>query len=270
MEPQDTADRVSDRFCRDDADITFRSCDGILFKVHRKNLEVVSEGFSPPEGTSSQSEIVPLTEDGATLNLLFQYMYPQRQPDLTKIDFKRSSELAEAAEKYQVYAAMASCNVRMELSYTEHSFEVMMYAFRHGYEDLMDKSQRKALEVSPTLAFESFTPQAYIAWTRYYAQWLDLIRILHKHIDQMPNHSHDEANNRWSMSVISQLDTPASLLVIEKVFDVATARVQNDATMRTAIYATYKGCDSCKRHIEYWVRNTLGEERRIKNLTTFL
>lgn len=35
---------------------------------------------------------------------------------------------------------------------------------RHGYADIMDKAERKALEVSPTLAFECFTPQVYIAW----------------------------------------------------------------------------------------------------------
>lgn len=81
--------------------------------MHRKNLDTSSEGFSPPDSTSSQDEIVRLTEDGATLDLLFQYMYPQRQPDLSMIAFKRLAELAEAAEKYQVYAAMEICRVRM-------------------------------------------------------------------------------------------------------------------------------------------------------------
>lgn len=39
-----------------------------------------------------------------------------------------------------------------------------MYALRHGYGDLMDKAEKKALEVSPTVAFDSFTPEVYIAW----------------------------------------------------------------------------------------------------------
>ena len=99
--------------CADDADVAFRSCDGILFKIHRKNLETHSEGFSPPPGTSPQTEIVPLTENGDTLDLLFQFMYPRRQPDLTDVEFKQLAELAEAAEKYQVFTAMASCNVCM-------------------------------------------------------------------------------------------------------------------------------------------------------------
>ncbi|KAF7978043.1 hypothetical protein HWV62_1661 [Athelia sp. TMB] len=136
-------ENVSDRFCADDADVTFRSCDGTLFKIHRKNLESCSEGFSPPPGVSSRDEIVSLTENKDTLDLLFQYIYPHRHPDLAEIDFKQLAELAEAAEKYQVFAAMTICNV---------------------YMTLMDKAERTALGVSPTLAFESFTPQVYIAW----------------------------------------------------------------------------------------------------------
>ncbi|KAF7978049.1 hypothetical protein HWV62_1673 [Athelia sp. TMB] len=150
--------------CADDADATFRSCDGILFKVHRKNLETHSEGFSPPPSTSSQNQIVPLTENADTLDLLFQFTYPRRQPDLTDIEFKQLAELAEAAEKYQVFTAMASCNTCMSAAYEQHPFEVMLYALRHGYGKLMDKAEKKALELSPTLAFDSFTPQVYIAW----------------------------------------------------------------------------------------------------------
>ena len=93
--------------------MTFRSCDGMLFKVHRSNLASVSEGFSPPPGTDSRDEIVPLTESGDTLELLFQFMYPRRQPDLKKMEFKQLAELAEAAEKYQVFAAMGVCNIYM-------------------------------------------------------------------------------------------------------------------------------------------------------------
>ncbi|KZP29178.1 hypothetical protein FIBSPDRAFT_727934, partial [Athelia psychrophila] len=147
-----------------DSDVTFRSCDRVLFRVHRKNLETSSEGFLPPDGTSSQNETVQLAEDGATLDLLFQYMYPQRQPDLTKVSFKQLAGLSEAAEKYHVYAAMEICQVRMSDAYSDHSFEVMMYALTHGYSDLTDKAEKRALEMSPTLAFESFTPQVYIAW----------------------------------------------------------------------------------------------------------
>lgn len=57
--------------------------------------------------------MVDLTEPAATLELLFQYMYPQRQPDLNEIDLPLLAELAEAVEKYQVYSAMDICKIFM-------------------------------------------------------------------------------------------------------------------------------------------------------------
>ena len=48
-------------------------------------------------------EIVWLTEDSATLELLFQFMYPQHPPELKNVDFVTVMSLAEAAEKYEVF-----------------------------------------------------------------------------------------------------------------------------------------------------------------------
>ncbi|KZP11919.1 hypothetical protein FIBSPDRAFT_837052 [Athelia psychrophila] len=107
---------TSERFCADDADMTFASSDNVLFKIKQWYLKANSEGFSPPEGTSASSsdEIVNLAEPAETLDLLFQFVYPQRQPDLRKLSTERILELAEAAEKYQVFAAMETCNRQME------------------------------------------------------------------------------------------------------------------------------------------------------------
>lgn len=100
-----------------DADITFESWDHVLFKIHSVNLRCTSEGFAPPDGTlkpDENHEIVPLTEPAEVLDLLFQHMYPQPQPDLRKIKFEVLAQVAEAAEKYQVYSAMQICRIRME------------------------------------------------------------------------------------------------------------------------------------------------------------
>ena len=89
------------------------SCDGVLFKVHRKNLEMHTEGF-PGADVPVHDEIVPLAETATTLELLFQYMYRQRQPDLSRLGPQELAKLAEAAEKYQVYSAMEVCKLRMQ------------------------------------------------------------------------------------------------------------------------------------------------------------
>lgn len=95
--------------------MAFESSDGVLFKIHRKNLDTHSEGFSSPEGISiSPDAVVVLSETAEVLELLFQYMYPQRQPKISMVDFEILSDLAEAAEKYQVYSALDILGVHMK------------------------------------------------------------------------------------------------------------------------------------------------------------
>jgi hypothetical protein len=104
--------------CATDSDITLQSSDGVLFKVHKKNLEMHSEGFAGADAIAKQSasdnEVVPLTESSAVLELLLQYMYRQPQPDLKNVDFETLAGVAEAAEKYQVFTAISWCKMLME------------------------------------------------------------------------------------------------------------------------------------------------------------
>lgn len=96
----------------DDADVVFKSCDHVIFKIHRKNLEACTGGF-PPAEFETHEEIVPLTEPSSTLELLFQYVYPMPQPEILSAPFETIEAVAEAAEKYQVYPAMYICRVSM-------------------------------------------------------------------------------------------------------------------------------------------------------------
>lgn len=95
------------------ADVIFRSRDKVNFHIHKINLETSAEGF-PPSQFSTQGEIVPLTETAATLELLFCFVYPSEFPDLEDRDFETLYALAEAAEKYRVYAAMALCKILLK------------------------------------------------------------------------------------------------------------------------------------------------------------
>ncbi|KAG6838120.1 hypothetical protein H0H87_003939, partial [Tephrocybe sp. NHM501043] len=78
--------------------------DGVQFSIHRKNLETHAAGF-PPSEFKTLDEIVYLTEDAGTLELLFQFIYPQRLPDVNAMSFEVVLPLAEAAEKYEVFSA---------------------------------------------------------------------------------------------------------------------------------------------------------------------
>jgi hypothetical protein len=98
--------------CETDAEVAFQSDDGVLFHIHRKYLEANTEGF-PPAGFETEGDAVKLSEQSTTLELLFQFIYPARHPDLASLDFDTLAPLAEAAEKYQVYSAMNICKIRM-------------------------------------------------------------------------------------------------------------------------------------------------------------
>lgn len=99
--------------CAKDADVTFVSSDNVLFKIHRKHLESNAVAFPPAEFDTCE-EVVQLTEASETLELLFQFVYPRRHPNLETTPFEILSPLAEAAEKYEAFAAMNICNIRMK------------------------------------------------------------------------------------------------------------------------------------------------------------
>jgi hypothetical protein len=96
-----------------DSDVTFQSSDGVLFHLHKINLEVCAAGFAPP-GTEARGEIVPLMETAVTLEFLFRFCYSERHPDVEAMKFDVLALLAEAAEKYQVFAAMNICKIYMK------------------------------------------------------------------------------------------------------------------------------------------------------------
>jgi hypothetical protein len=75
-------------------------------------LKVSAECFAPPE-FETRDEIILLTETALTLELLFQFCYPDGHPDVEGLEFSVLALLAEAAEKYQVFSAMNICRICM-------------------------------------------------------------------------------------------------------------------------------------------------------------
>ncbi|KZP13255.1 hypothetical protein FIBSPDRAFT_936418 [Athelia psychrophila] len=192
--PQATIEyTTSERFCADDADVTFASSNNVLFKINQSYLKAHSEGFSPPAGTSSSSsdEIVNLTEPAETLDLLFQFAYPQKLPDLRKLKAESLLELAEAAEKYQVFAAMETCNRQMESSYKTHPIQALLYATKHDYPSVANLAAKAAVFLPPISVYEGLVidSRAVIAWTKYYAQWSSVLELAIAFPSQSPTHN---------------------------------------------------------------------------------
>lgn len=151
-----------------------------------------SEGFAGADAISSASsdnEVVPLSENSAILELLLQYMYRQPQPDLRTVNFATLAGVAEAAEKYQVYAATTVCNIYMRFVLTfsfawgsceclvdfraateEHPHQVLAYAYKHNYTDIMDKAA--PLAISQSASFMTYAsvnaPSIFLAWVKQF------------------------------------------------------------------------------------------------------
>jgi hypothetical protein len=139
-----------------------------------------SEGF-PGEDIPTHDELVDLAETADTLELLFQYMYRQRQPSLRGIPFQTLASLAEAVEKYRVFPAMEICKVHMgcvlfdEISYilltftcrvavSEHAIQVLAYGSRHGYADLCDEAAPKTVGTSARDALTTLSLTTFAFW----------------------------------------------------------------------------------------------------------
>jgi hypothetical protein len=95
-----------------DSDITIRSSDGVLFKLHQVNLKVSLGAWN--HSVTGIDEVVQLSERSAVLDLLFQFCYPERHPRLDDLAFDDLAELAKAAETYKVFSAIDICRIRVK------------------------------------------------------------------------------------------------------------------------------------------------------------
>ncbi|KII91404.1 hypothetical protein PLICRDRAFT_104776 [Plicaturopsis crispa FD-325 SS-3] len=151
-------------------DITFCSEDGLFFQVHRTNLDMHADRFPDADSTtSSPTNPIKLPESGDVLDLLFQYMYRQRQPDLATVPFKVLCGLAHAVEKYRVFPALEICKIHMRDAIPAHPLPVLVYAARYGHITLMDAAARESIglpleEVYATLGNDS---KVLLAWVNY-------------------------------------------------------------------------------------------------------
>ncbi|KAJ7646116.1 hypothetical protein DFH06DRAFT_1050726 [Mycena polygramma] len=165
--------RIAERFCASDADMTVASCDGVLFRVHRKNLAAHSDVFCNAEDatlTGSCEEIVHLSESAEILDLLFQFMYDP-SPALDSLEFGTLASLAEASEKYDVHSALTPCRLQMQASASEHPFEVLMYAVRHDLANLANEAAQQSMgrgvaEALAVLSHDDFKP-----WILFHERW---------------------------------------------------------------------------------------------------
>ena len=110
-----------------DSDITIQSSDGVLFGLHKVNMKINMGSWKSIQPISD--EVIQFPENSATLDLLFQFCYKERHPDLTDLAFDILTELAEAAEKYKVFSAISICKIAMKCVVWHDYYDIDLWSW---------------------------------------------------------------------------------------------------------------------------------------------
>ncbi|KAF8875463.1 hypothetical protein CPB85DRAFT_1568268 [Mucidula mucida] len=157
--------------CTADVDIVLKSIDGVLFGAHLQLLSLLTEAFTMPDNvlTLERTEVVDLPEDAATLEVILKFVHPQRPPATDTISDDLLVRIAEAVEKYGVYPGMEACRLRMKQMTSTHPLQVLVYAVRHGHNDIIDDAASYSVYKHIEEAWKILRSNhiAYIAWTIY-------------------------------------------------------------------------------------------------------
>ncbi|KAJ6571577.1 hypothetical protein B0H19DRAFT_1231321 [Mycena capillaripes] len=177
--------RTSERFCALDADTRILSSDGVLFKVHRKNLEVHSDAFADlttaigPQCVANEPLALP--ESSAVLDLLFQsrpnsiigavLVTQTRKYDDRWSDAVSNRAVTEAAEKYVVHSALGPSSMGIKDSLTAHPLKVLLYAMRRGQIDLANESAQQSMSCRVAEAMDVLPADTFKTWILFYERW---------------------------------------------------------------------------------------------------
>ncbi|KAK7038590.1 hypothetical protein R3P38DRAFT_2906626 [Favolaschia claudopus] len=275
--------RYSPKFNSPSADITFKSSDGVFFRIHRKNLEVCTEGFPPSDVVATEDEVVELTETSTTLELLFQFIYPQRHPALDTTPFDILYPLAEASEKYQVFPAMNICHIRLRDMVQQHPAEISVYAAKHNYPYLVSHVAPMMIGMDPIKVAQILPPHLIVPWTRYIQEWIRVHRqttlVLtyngRCHEDRKICDSRITNENAWQIFAFSCMRKLSSgiqtLRALDEVFDVAQDwKVMKDTFVRYELRANAPVPQCCQNDLAAWRKKIDDAIASIPKFSTFL
>jgi hypothetical protein len=224
------------------SDITLQSCDGVQFKVHRKNLECASEVFAGAHAISPtlKGEVVNLTEDSKVLDLLLQFMYPQPPPRLSTIDFDLVLLLADAALKYLAYSVMAFCEIAVCAAARSHPLAVLNYASKNNNIQLMDEVAPLTVNFPIDDVLAVLPLSLFATWVRYRQKWVDGVNAAYRTLDFRPRH-----NCTYQINVIITINSIlSSAITALHEHDWSTLEVENMNLKSRCMY--------CSSAVETW------------------
>jgi len=193
-----TTTKTHEQFNASDADVTIKSSDGVLFHLHRKNLEMATGAFPGAEFDTRGEEVV-LTEPADVLEILFQFIYPRRHPTLQGMEFEGVFAVAEAVEKYEVFPGVNTCTWKLRDFLPDHAAEILGHAINYDYHALIDETAL-LLSRSPLVqTMEELPHHSILPWARYSAAWHAIFMDALHSIQGIPNdvNSSSDCQRGW-------------------------------------------------------------------------
>ncbi|KAJ3819655.1 hypothetical protein F5880DRAFT_1616258 [Lentinula raphanica] len=164
---------ISERFAN--GNVSFRSSDGILFRVDQWHLVFASTVFPPL--CCLPDEVVELTESSETLEILFTFVYPNLPiPDIGLLPFDALKSLFLAADKYAFNAVIEISLSHLHKYVQAHPFEILTMAGRYNTKSLLTAVAPYAVSISPELLEAmGFSTDLCTKWKKYREDWWSAI-----------------------------------------------------------------------------------------------
>ncbi|PPQ66495.1 hypothetical protein CVT26_011183 [Gymnopilus dilepis] len=252
--------RIHEHFCASDAEITIQSSDYVRFLVHRKNLESITGAFPPSEFNTVEGEVVHLTEPALVLEIVFQFIYPQKPPSLDELEFDTVLAVAEAVEKYEVFSAMKTFEVRLGEFFPKHAEPVFLHAVKHDYRKLMDKAACHLLACHLVQGLKAITSiflfamDYHHAWHSAFGRVVQHVKWMHSRPDECNHRDFDEETGEEFIDIckicrahilswLSDLEGIDSLPELEQAASVLKPKYESDDGSNVSL------CKTCKYRI---------------------
>ncbi|TRM57753.1 hypothetical protein BD626DRAFT_513945 [Schizophyllum amplum] len=270
----DTLARVSERFSTSTpSTIPFVSLDNMMFHIERAKLERAAD-FAPPAGVhSSPTEPVRLQELSPVLELLFRFVYCEIYIDLDPEPFDVVAQLAEAAEKYMVYSAIAVCRLYMKNQHKERPMNVMQYAAKYNYKDILDLVAPYTVGKTQGVMQDILPASLLLPWIAFDHQYQDVAQMTVNCFIALSEFHYDDYGKRFFNCQLGEKEseTWASLqrdVAYRLLSTGALALLDLQEVFPLSMSDNVK-CDGCCAAIAYWERETHEAVSEIKAFTTF-
>jgi len=169
---QDGAISMHPLFNNPSADILVESSDGIRFRLHSKNIQVHTGSGGLYCSSVNDPEITRLSEPVNVLEIVFQFLYPQKHPDLNAVsEFENVAAIANAVAKYEIYGAMNACEIRLRAFLPSHATEIFAYALKYQNQDLVNETALIFARFPLHERLESLPSQCSLPWVKYQKTW---------------------------------------------------------------------------------------------------